>query len=327
VSGSATGTVETPPFRERFPWHGGDLQTLRNFIRRRLGWRPRELCGERVMLSLADGGGLAARLTLGRTGHPMAVLIHGLTGCETATNMIVAARHLGEAGYPTLRLNLRGTEPSRATTAGHYHAGRSADLADALASLAPRIPAAGLVLLGFSLGANMMIKFLAEHGRDFPIRAAAAVSTPIDLRHSIQTLQSRRNRLYHRFLLDRIKAEWNAVDLTPEYRRKLAAVATIEAFDDALQAPLNGFEGADDYYEKCMALRFLERVPVPTLLIHARNDPWISAAPYDAVDWTRHPQLRLLLPARGGHVGFHGRGDNVPWHCRAVSGFYDAREG
>ena len=100
--------VDFPSFRERAPWFGGDLQTLRNFSRGADGRGPGDLPGERLLLPLSDGGGLAARLTEGEDGLPLVVLIHGLTGCETATNVVVAARHLNGLGFPVLRLNLRG---------------------------------------------------------------------------------------------------------------------------------------------------------------------------------------------------------------------------
>ena len=167
--------VDFPQFRERAPWFGGDLQTLRNFFARRIGRGPGDLPGERLELSLSDGGKLAARLTEGEPDMPLAVVIHGLTGCETATNVVVAARHLSGLGFPVLRLNLRGSEPSAKLAKGHYHAGRTKDLRDILSVLDPALTVAGIVFMGFSLGGNMLLKFLAESGKDFPARAAVAV--------------------------------------------------------------------------------------------------------------------------------------------------------
>ena len=94
--------VDFPSFRERAPWFGGDLQTLRNFFARRGGRGPGDIPGERLLLPLTDGGGLVARLTEGEDGLPLVVLIHGLTGCETATNMVVAARHMNGLGFPDI---------------------------------------------------------------------------------------------------------------------------------------------------------------------------------------------------------------------------------
>ncbi len=319
--------VDFPPFQERAPWYGGDLQTLRNFFARRGGHGPGSVEGERLQLGLADGGRLAARLTPGEAGRPLAVLIHGLTGCETATNMIVAARHLNGLGFPVLRLNLRGSEPSRAMAAGHYHAGRTEDLRDALSALDARLPDAGLVLMGFSLGGNMLLKFLAQFGGSFPIRAAVAVSTPLDLAESAWRLMRPRNAVYHRYLLRRMKAQWAGDDLPDDATDALRTAESLYEFDDRIVAPVNGFKDAIDYYKRNSAQGFLADIPVPTLLIHARNDPWIGAAPYERYDWTGNPNLGLLMAPGGGHVGFHGTQGATPWHCVCAGRFFEGIAG
>src|SRR5512143_341355 len=171
-----------PAFTARPPWLGPDLQTLRNTLRPP---RPQmaQFAGERLELALADGSGdrLAAVLQqpLERRG-PLAVLIHGLSGDEDSPYMLVSAAALLERGHPVLRLNLRGAGASRPLCRLQYHAGRTADLRDALAALDPALTADGLLAVGFSLGGNLLLKFLAEHAADLPVRAAAAVSAPID---------------------------------------------------------------------------------------------------------------------------------------------------
>lgn len=322
ISDAVLTEIDFPPFRERAPWLGPDLQTLRNFLMRRLGRAPTDLPGERRLLPVADGGHLAARLSPGDPDRPLALLIHGLTGCETATNMVVAAHYLNGMGYPVLRLNLRGSEPSRPTAHGHYHAGRTEDLRDVLSSLDPALVRAGIVALGFSIGGNLLLKFLAEHGDDVPIRAAAAVSTPIDLAASATNFERARNRLYQEFLLRRIRLQWTIEKGEAELRRILAAVRTIREFDERVQAPANGFRGADDYYAQSSAVRYMPEIRVPTLVLHARNDPWIGPAAYDGFDWRRNRNLTLLMPDRGGHVGFHAADSAVPWHCRCIGRFF-----
>ena len=172
-----------PSFRARRPWWGPDLQTLRNVIvPPRLDVRRYPV--QRLELPLADGSGDVLVGALQRPGgreRSLAVLIHGLSGSEESAYMIASARTLLERGHPVLRLNLRGAGPSRALCRLQYHAGRSTDLRDALAALDRRLAERGLVLIGYSLGANMLLKFLAEFGGGFPIVAACAVSAPIDL--------------------------------------------------------------------------------------------------------------------------------------------------
>ncbi len=258
---------------------------------------------------------------------PLVILLHGLTGCETSMNMVRAALHHHGLGHPVLRLNLRGAGPSRATCRGDYHAGCSRDLADALTSLvetAPELTANGIFISAVSLGANVMIKFLAERGSEFPIRAAASISAPIDLAASSRSVMRRRNALYHRWLLIRMKADCGGSDLKPAERTAMQQARTVFEFDDRFLAPRHGFDGAMHYYTECAAGRFLDAVRVPTLVVHAQNDPWIPAGPYLAHDWSRNSCLTPLLPRTGGHVGFHDAGHDVSWHDRCAADFFAA---
>ncbi|MGE0119585.1 MAG: YheT family hydrolase [Dongiaceae bacterium] len=316
-----------PRFRARPPWWGADLQTLRNHLRRLaipLDAHP----AERLEFPMRDGSDDALFATLNRPGNgvagdvpkPLVVLIHGLTGCEDSTYMRASARHLLERGHPVLRLNLRGAGPSRARCRLRYHAGRSEDLRTVIGSLDGRTAANGIVLVGFSLGGNMLLKYLGEQGRRAPILGAVSVSAPIDLKATQLRFMQRRNRRYHDHILARMKQEITLPDLEPA---AVDAISSVYAFDDRVVAPRNGFAGADDYYARCSARNFLAEIRVPTLVIHARNDPWIPADPYLVFDWRGNPRLTPLLPAGGGHVGFHGLGSRVPWHDRCIGLFAD----
>ncbi len=267
-------------------------------------------------------------------GKPLVLLIHGLTGCEDSVYMRAGARHWLEHGHPVLRLNLRGAGPSRPLCRLQYHAGRGDDLRDALAALPDGIGgagprAAGMIAVGYSLGGNMLLKYLGEEGRAAPFLAACAISAPIDLAAATARIQARRNAFYHRYILSRLKAETlaapgaadGAPGLEPGERRTIAAARSLRQFDDTVVAPRNGFAGVGDYYEQCKALRFLGGIAVPTLLIQALDDPWIPSAAYLEYDWRRNPNLTPLLPASGGHVGFHGRGHAAGWHDRAMAAF------
>ena len=106
--------------------------------------------------------------------------------------------------------------------------------------------------------------------------------------------------------------------------RSAAEYLRVEEFDDRFLARRHGFEGAMHYYTECAAGRFLNAVTVPTLIIHAQNDPWIPAEPYLAYDWSRNPKLKPLLPHAGGHVGFHDAGYEASWHDRCAADFFAA---
>lgn len=125
-----------PAFRERPPWLGADLQTLRNFV---CGGPPDLTCGQRLLLPMPDGDRLAARLDppVLLAARPIVVLVHGVAGSESSADVVATMRHLVATGWPVLRLNLRGSFPSRPTSSGRYHGGRSEDLAHSLRRLPP----------------------------------------------------------------------------------------------------------------------------------------------------------------------------------------------
>ena len=317
-----------PSFRSRAPWWGADLQTVRNA----LTWPRPSLTAfrsERLRLPMADGMGdvLAASLTrpASHAARPLVVLIHGLTGCEDSVYMLASARFWLKRGHAVLRLNLRGAGPSRPICRDQYHAGRTEDLRRALAVLDPALRADGLVLVGYSLGANMLLKYLGEEGVRAPCVAAVSVSAPIDLAASSAAFHRPRNGVYLHYLLSRMKAESLAQGamLNIEERARIKTARSVREFDDRFVAPRNGFDGADDYYARCMALPYLAAIRVPTLVVHAFDDPWIPAEAYGAYPWRKNPCLTPLLSGRGGHVGFHATDSRVPWHDRAAGAFLD----
>ncbi len=324
-----------PSFQARPPWLGGDLQTVRNTVLNRVGLRPdlRPWPGERLSLPMQDGTGDAMMAMLHRpdavTGRPLAILAHGLTGCEDSAYMRNSARTLLMAGYPVLRLNLRGAGPSRLTCRREYHAGRSEDLRAALGYLPPDAVAGGVVAIGYSLGANMLLKYLGEEGAASAIRAAVAVSAPIDLKAAQQRIMAPRNRVYHRYMLDRMKIECTdgRDGVGEDERRDVLAARSVYEFDHVFVARRNGFGSADGYYNKCSGEQFLPAIRVPTLVIHAHDDPWIPVDAYLRHSWRDNRHLTPLLPQTGGHVGFHGRGDRRAWHDRSALAFFEAMAG
>ena len=316
-----------PRFEARAPWWGGDLQTLRNFLVP-LGSDLSRYSSRRLVFPLRDRSGdrLVAYWNKPASADtkPLVILVHGLTGCSESRYMRASAGHFLRRGFPVLRLNLRGAGESRATCRFLYHAGRTADLRDAIAGLEPALKANGVLLAAFSLGANMVLKYVAEEGSAQGVRGAAAVSAPIDLAEAARCLLQPRNAAYHFYLLASMKTESMAphAELSWAEREAILTARTVYQFDDLFTAPRNGFEGAIDYYRRNMALRFLKAVAVPTLVVHAEDDPWIPACSYRAFDWSSNPRLTLLLADSGGHVGFLARDDDVPWHDRCMSAYF-----
>ncbi len=321
-------SLDLPPFRERFPWWGGDLQTLASRMR-----PPRRLEGahrsQRLSIRLGDGDTLQAVLDQPRSvrpGLPLAILIHGLTGSEESSYILSQAHCLLEGGWRVLRLNLRGAGPSRATCGGQYYAGRSQDLRELLALLPAKVTHEGIVAIGYSLGGAMLLKYLGEEGTASRLKAAAAVSAPIDLSLTCRNMRRARNILYHRFLLREMKREatGKGAVLSAAEREEILRSPSIWHYDEAFIAPRHGFAGAEDYYERCKPLAFMPRIRVPTLILAALDDPWIPGALYGGFDWAANRSLLPLLTRHGGHVGFHGTDGDPPWSDRAVRQFLES---
>ncbi|MCP4038217.1 MAG: alpha/beta fold hydrolase [bacterium] len=256
---------------------------------------------------------------------PTVILIHGLSGSEESAYMCASSAFHRRRGHRVVRLNLRGAGPSRPSCREQYHAGRSEDLHDALVALPAVLSENGIVLVGYSLGGNMLLKFTAEHGAHFPIMAVATVSAPIDLAAASNRFLAHRNWIYHRHLLRNMKRECFGGPDAPSASEceTIEACRTILEFDQRVVAPRNGFRDAAHYYEVNHARRFLAEIERPTLLVHALDDPWIPAEPYMTYSWRENPRLHPVLTNGGGHVGFHARGDRVPYHDRCIARFIE----
>lgn len=315
-----------PRFVARPPWIGGDLQTVRNYLRR-IEVPLDEFSEERIEFPLADGDRLVGTLhrPLAETGRPLAILVHGLSGSQDSIYLRRSACHLLQAGYSVLRFNLRGAGPSGPLCRLSYHAGRSEDLHAALMQLDGRLAGRGLLAVGYSMGGNLLLKYLGEQGRRALFLGAVSVSAPVLPKQAQLRIMHRRNAAYHRHLLEAVKQDFGrpASAIPDELRSLMPAIRTIYEFDDRVVAPVNGFVDAEDYYARTASFPLLERIAVPTLVIHARNDPWIPAAPYLQFDWKRNPKLLPLLPRGGGHVGFHALGHAAPWHDRCTLSFFE----
>jgi hypothetical protein len=327
--GSTTGTTEDG-FRQRFPWIGGHLQTIRNVTMRRAGWTPPE-SGQRIWLDTDDGSGdvIALRLSVpdhpDPDGKPLVLLIHGLSGCEDSMNQRMSTAWFLERGHAVLRLNLRGAGPSEARCSRRYHSGHTADLDLAIRYMTRRtdiVGAAGIVAMGVSLGGVILLNHLINSGQDAGLRAAVTISSPLDLAGASRRFMAPSNILYKRHLLERMKAMTLTAMPSPEWEPVIRGCRNVWEFDDRIVAPWNGYGGAEDYYERCAPLPRLGLIRTPVMLIHAEDDPWVPAGPYRMLDDVDAPLHVRLLP-RGGHVGFHEKGSIIPWHNRAAAAFFE----
>lgn len=322
-------TFRLPKFSPRAPWIGGDLQTLRNFLRRGDWPDPEALGGRRVMFDMEDGTGDRLPAMLHRPAaestRPLVILVHGMSGCEESAYVLYSTRHFLGAGYPVLRLNLRGAGPAGRHCTERYHGGRTGDfraVLGQLAEVAGSAAAHGSVALAYSLGANMVLKHLGERGAG--LLAAVSVSAPIDLAQASARMLAPRNRAYARYLVSQLVRETLSTATASEAEAaRLKACRSVLEFDEIFTAPRNGYANAAAYYAESSARSYMAAIETPTLVIHASNDPWIPAAIYAGIDDPGNPAISLHLNAAGGHVGFHGAGSRTAWHDRAARAFFE----
>jgi len=243
---------------------------------------------------------------------PLVLLLHGLEGFSARGYMVQAAQVLTAGRMATVGLNFRSCsgEPNRLPRL--YHSGATDDVVHVLEFLKARWPGRRLGALGFSLGGNVLLKLMGERddGGAALLQAAVGISVPYDLAAGATYMeQGLFGPLYARYFLTSLKAKVKAKEgmLNPILNLdRVYSSRTLWEFDDAATGPLHGFQGAADYYARCSSKQFLPRIRVPTLLFHARNDPFLppSAIPHRAV--RENPVLFPAFARRGGHVGFMG---------------------
>jgi predicted alpha/beta-fold hydrolase len=239
---------------------------------------------------------------------PIALVTHGLEGGSDAPYVLETCRALWDRGVRAVAMNFRtcSGEPNR--LARFYHAGDTGDVAFVLDLLAERFPGVPLAAVGYSLGGNVLLKYLGESGNRARVKVAAGISLPFDLGAGADKLQSTViGRTYTGVFIRPMKAKFrqklHLVADACDAERVLAA-RSFREFDDLATARLHGFSGADDYYAQSSCAQFIPRIRVPTLVIHALDDPFVpaTAIPHDAL--RANPQLTTVITRHGGHVGF-----------------------
>jgi predicted alpha/beta-fold hydrolase len=244
-----------------------------------------------------------------RAKHPTLILWHGMEGSTASGYMLSTADKAFAAGFNVVRVNYRNCGGTEQLTPTLYHGGLSDDLRAVLDELITHDHLSRIFIAGFSLGGNLVLKLAGEYAEDPPpeLKGICAVSPSIDLRASCDLTNLRRNWIYRRsFLLTlkrRIKVKGR---LYPQLydTTGLRAIRSIEEFDDHYVAPAFGFANASDYYSKASSLPFAGSIRVPTLIIHAEDDPFIPIAPLRDPSIAANPYLLLIATERGGHVAF-----------------------
>ena len=304
-----------PPHTTGFnaPWwlRSAHAQTLWPTLVRN---RPRvELTRERV--ELPDGDFVDLCWTTGTRG-PIVLVLHGLEGSVHSPYAVGMLKAIHDCGWRGVLMHFRGCSGEHNRLNRGYHSGDTGDLAVVVNLLRTRHPDSPIAAVGFSLGGNVLLKWLGEQGHDSVLHAAAAVSVPFLLGECADRLEYGFSRLYQWWLIramrlkiaTKFRARPAPIDLA-----QLRAWNTFRRFDDNVTAPLHGFADVNDYYRRSSSYGFLANIRVPTLVVHARDDPFMTQKVIPSTDQTT-PSVSLELYERGGHVGFvHGA---WPWKAR-----------
>lgn len=250
--------------------------------------------------------------------EPIVVLLHGLQGSVNSPYARGMMRALERAGLRSVLMHFRGCggEPNRLPRG--YHSGDTADLAFLIDRIRERYPAAPLAAIGYSLGANVLLKWLGETDSANPLTAAAAVSPPFELGACADRISRGLSRIYQwhllRSLQQMVGMKMRCMKFDPPCSiEALARLRTIREFDDRITAPLHGFKSADDYYMRSSCRQYLARITVPTLIVHACNDPF-TPPQVIPTEPELPPCVHMELSNDGGHVGFIA--GTRPWSPR-----------
>lgn len=257
---------------------------------------------------------------------PAVVILHGLEGCSSSNYVATMARELARHGVRAIRFNFRGCSGEMNRLPRFYHAGDTDDLQHVLATVRRRFNGVPLGAIGFSLGGNVLLKYLGEQGHEAGelLTAAVGVSVPFDLAAGTRQLeQPGITWVYTQYFMRKLRSKAAAKRelLAPhcEIDRALAS-RKIREYDDALTSQLHGFGDAWNYYQQSSCAQFIDRIEVPTLILHALDDPFLAreAVPLQAI--RENPWIVDGTTDRGGHVGFIS---GPPWR----PGFWAEEEG
>ena len=248
-----------------------------------------------------------------RQQHPTLLLLHGLEGSSLAHYMCGLADKSWASGFNVVRLNQRNCGNTEHLSRGLYHSGLTHDPIFVLRELIDRDGLQTLAVAGYSLGGNLALKLAGELRDSMPeLKAVCAVSPVMDLGRCVEALERRANYPY----------QWNFVrNLKGRMRRKAAAfpnaydvsrlahVWTVRQFDELYTAPHHGFRDATDYYYRASAMRVIERITVPALILSAEDDPFVPPEPFRDAAATNNPNITIALTPHGGHCAYLERGE------------------
>ena len=283
---------------------GAHLETIFPSLFRRV----KEPSYRRERIEIPDGDFLDLDWS-GPKSERLVILCHGLEGSSEGAYIKGMANAFNQEGWQALAWNFRGCSGEDNRLFRSYHSGATEDLHHVVSHALKKKHIKEIVLLGFSLGGNMTLKYVGEKGSRLSkrIKKAVAFSVPCDLQACSHQLARPGNRIYMWRFMRTLKAKSlirsrnfpEQLDTAPLLKMK-----TFLEFDDYYTAPAHGFQDAVDYWTSCSSRQFLSRIRIPTLLVNAHNDPFLAPSCYPVQEARNSSSFFLEIPRRGGHVGF-----------------------
>ncbi len=237
------------------------------------------------------------------------IVSHGLEGDSGRSYVKGIIKAFAQKGCHGLAWNFRGCSGEPNLLERFYHSGATEDLEEVIRYVRNMGKYREIFLSGFSLGGNLTLKYLGERGAALhpEIRKAAVFSVPLHLSGSSSKISQRGNWIYNKRFLNRLeeKIRTKAAKMPGRFNiNALDKIKTLREFDEAYTAPLHGFESAEAYYAHCSSLRFLQGINIPTLIMNAKNDPFLSELCFPEEELAGHSYITFEAPEEGGHVGF-----------------------
>ncbi|MEE9327335.1 MAG: hydrolase [Cocleimonas sp.] len=255
-------------------------------------------------IELADGDFIDLAIT-DISNKPLVLILHGLEGSLASHYAKPLMHKLDQSGYGAIFMHFRGCSDEMNRLDRSYHSGDTTDLNHVIDAIQEQFQQQLFAVIGFSLGGNVLLKWLGEKGAKARTQTAIAVSVPFQLAHAGDRLEKSFSRVYQKHLISRCQRKYRDKfsNKTSPLDINIDELNTFFSFDDQVTAPLHGFNGANDYYTQCSSRQFLKDIKKPTLILHAKDDPfmWEHTVPEEQ---ELSQSIQLELSEQGGHVGF-----------------------
>jgi predicted alpha/beta-fold hydrolase len=305
-----------PAFHPRRFLSNGHLQTIAGNFLPRKSLLPAAV-SQLVEVVPARGSQIATQILCechwqapeARASRPSVIILHGLEGSSKSQYVIGNASKLWRAGCNVIRMNMRNCGGTERLTPTLYHSGLSTDVERVMRFFIKSFRLQSISLIGYSMGGNLVLKLAGDLGTSAPpqLRSVIGVSPAVDLAASADLLHEWQNRLYERrFLAALLKRFRRKALLFPRVfdLARAQGVQSLRQFDDRITALYSGFQSDDDYYYRAAAARVLDGIAVPTLILHAEDDPFVRLTPATRAVIAANPNITFIEPAHGGHCAF-----------------------